>query len=80
MSNHFGEWEGKNGMTVFVRDGNVDQAIRRLKKIVIQEGLIRELKEREFFTRRGEKNRLQRMESKRRQQRATRKQIAEWEI
>lgn len=79
-SKHSGEFEGKHGMTVFVRDNNIDQALRRMKKMLIQEGLMRELKEREFFTRKGEKNRLERQEAKRRAQRTTKKQNAEWGI
>jgi len=79
-NNHSGEWEGLRGLKVNVRDNNIDQAIRRLKKMVIQEGLIRELKEREFFTRPGEKRRLKNQEARRRTQRNTRKQNEEWDI
>ena len=42
-------------MEVEVRNGNVDQAIRVLKKKLQQDGLFNELREREFFTSRSEK-------------------------
>ena len=44
-------------MRVEVRNGNVDQAIRVLKKKLQQDGLFNELREREFFTSRAEKRR-----------------------
>ena len=44
-------------MKVEVRNGNVDQAIRVLKKKLQQDGLFNELREREFYTSRSEKRR-----------------------
>ena len=44
-------------MRIEVRNGNVDQAIRVLKKKLQQEGLFNELREREFNTSRSEKRR-----------------------
>jgi small subunit ribosomal protein S21 len=44
-------------MKVEVRNGNVEQAIRIFKKKVQQEGLLNELKEREYYRSRGEKRR-----------------------
>ena len=44
-------------MRIEVRNGNVDQAIRVLKKKLQQEGLFNELREREFYTSRSEKRR-----------------------
>ena len=56
-------------MRVEVRNGNVDQAIRVLKKKLQQDGLINELREREFFTSRAEKRRREKAAGIRRQKR-----------
>ena len=56
-------------MRVEVRNGNVDQAIRGLKKKLQQDGLFNELREREFFTSRSEKRRREKAAGIRRQKR-----------
>ena len=56
-------------MRVEVRNGNVDQAIRVLKKKLQQDGLFNELREREFFTSRSEKRRREQAAGIRRQKR-----------
>ena len=56
-------------MRVEVRNGNVDQAIRVLKKKLQQEGLFNELREREYYTSRSEKRRRSKAAAIRRQQR-----------
>ena len=56
-------------MEVEVRNGNVDQAIRILKKKLQQDGLFNELREREFFTSRSEKRRRSKAAAIRRQKR-----------
>ena len=39
-----------NGNTVFVRDGEpIEKALRKFKKKVLESGLLRELKDREFY-------------------------------
>lgn len=38
------------GKTVIVTDGNFEKALRKFKKKVLESGLLRELKEREFYT------------------------------
>jgi len=47
----------KQGLTVTVRDGNVDKAIRIFKKKIANSGLLMELREREFYESRGTKRR-----------------------
>ena len=47
----------KDGLTVTVRDGNVDKALRVLKKKVIQSGVLQELRERQFYESKGTKRR-----------------------
>ena len=56
-------------MKVEVRNGNVDQAIRVLKKKLQQDGLFNELREREYFTSRSEKRRREKAAGIRRQRR-----------
>ena len=56
-------------MKVEVRNGNVDQAIRVLKKKLQQDGLFNELREREFYTSRSEKRRREKAAAIRRQKR-----------
>ena len=44
-----GAWENKRGMSVEVRNNNIEGAIRTLGRKVKQEGLIRELRKRQFY-------------------------------
>ena len=56
-------------MRIEVRNGNVDQAIRVLKKKLQQDGLFNELREREFYTSRSERRRRAKAAAIRRQKR-----------
>ena len=56
-------------MRVEVRNGNVDQAIRVLKKKLQQDGLFNELRVREFYTSRSERRRRAKAAAIRRQKR-----------
>ena len=56
-------------MIVEVRNDNVDQAIRVLKKKLQQDGLFNELREREYYTSRSEKRRRSKAAAIRRQKR-----------
>ena len=56
-------------MRVEVRNGNVDQAIRILKKKLQLDGLFNELREREYYTSRSEKRRRSKAAAIRRQKR-----------
>lgn len=50
MSNHkVGGFEGKRGLGVEVRNNNIEGAIRLLGRKVKQEGLIREVRKRQYF-------------------------------
>jgi small subunit ribosomal protein S21 len=50
MSNHKnGAFENKRGLSVEVRNNNVEGAIRILGRKVKQEGLIREIRARQFY-------------------------------
>jgi small subunit ribosomal protein S21 len=47
----------KYGLSVYVQHGDIDKALRRLKKKVANAGIIRELKEREHFEKPSETRR-----------------------
>ena len=53
-------------MRVDVRNNNVDQALRILKKKLLLDGLFNELREREHFVSRGEKRRRAKAAGRRR--------------
>lgn len=50
-------------ITVDVRNGNVEQAMRVLKRKVMKEGLVKELRERQSFEKPSEKKRRKRKEN-----------------
>lgn len=50
MSNHAKTPAGQGGLSVEVRNGDVTKAMRRLKKLVTNEGIIKEVRERKHFT------------------------------
>ena len=57
------------GLKVTVRDGNVDAALRVLKKKVKKDGMLQTLKEKEFFQTRRTKRRLLKAKAIRRRKR-----------
>ena len=67
----------KDGLTVTVRDGNVEKAIRVLKKKVMQAGILQELREREFYESRGTKRRKAKADATRRFKRKMQKRKEE---
>ena len=50
-------------MQVFVRDNNVDQALRALKKKMQREGVFREMKRRRFYEKPSEKTAREKSEA-----------------
>jgi len=58
-------------MRVEVRNSNIDQAIRVLKKKLQQDGFFNELREREYYSTRSEKRRRSKASAIRRQKRET---------
>ena len=60
-------------VTVNVRDNNVDQALRVLKKKMQREGIFREMKERRDFEKPCEKRKREKQENIRRSRKAQRK-------
>ena len=61
-------------MQVFVRDNNVDQALRALKKKMQRKGLFREMKRRRFYEKPSEKAAREKSEAIRRARKLARKQ------
>ena len=66
------------GMKVEVRNNNVDQAMRILKKKLQQDGLFNELRNREFFRTKSEKRRLAKAAGKRRHKKEEEKRLEEF--
>ena len=60
-------------MQVFVRDNNVDQALRVLKKKMQRDGVFREMKRRRFYEKPSEKTTREKGEAVRRARKAARK-------
>ncbi|WP_439574567.1 30S ribosomal protein S21 [Phreatobacter sp.] len=61
-------------MQVLVRDNNVDQALRVLKKKMQREGIFREMKQRKAYEKPSERKNREKAEAVRRARKAARKQ------
>lgn len=57
-----------NGRKVFVKDGNVEKAIRKFKKKISESGLLQDLQERETYTKPSVRKKLARAIAKKRWQ------------
>ncbi len=57
-----------NGRRVFVKDGNVEKALRKFKKKITESGLLLDLKDRETYTKPSIKNKIARAMAKKRWQ------------
>jgi small subunit ribosomal protein S21 len=64
----------ENILQVFVRDNNVDQALKVLKKKMQREGIFRELKRRKAYEKPSERKTREKAEAVRRARKAARKQ------
>jgi len=60
-------------LQVFVRDNNVDQALRMLKRKMQREGIFREMKRRRFYEKPSEKITREKSEAVRRRRKLLRK-------
>jgi small subunit ribosomal protein S21 len=65
---------GATRVQVFVRDNNVDQALRVLKKKMQREGVFREMRRRRFYEKPSDKATREKTESIRRRRKLARKQ------
>jgi small subunit ribosomal protein S21 len=66
-------YEGLVRLQVVVRDNNVDQALRALKKKLQREGVFREMKLRNYYEKPSEKKARQKAEAVRRARKLARK-------
>jgi small subunit ribosomal protein S21 len=57
-----------NGRKVFVKDGNVEKALRKFKKKISESGLLQDLQERDRYTKPSVKKKLARAIAKKRWQ------------
>ena len=62
-------------MQVLVRDNNVDQALRVLKKKMQREGIFREMKQRRFYEKPSERSAREKAEAVRRARKLARKRM-----
>ena len=62
-------------MQVVVKNGNVERAMRTLKKKLQKEGLLRELKQRQFFEKPSAKRKRKKAEGIKRYQRNLKKKM-----
>ena len=62
-------------LQVFVRDNNVDQALRVLKKKMQREGVFREMKRRRSYEKPSERRAREKSEAVRRQRKTLRKRL-----
>jgi len=67
----------KPGLTITVRNNNVDGALRVLKNKLQQDGMLNKLREKEFFMGKGEKRRRAKAAGKRRTKKAEEKRLEE---
>jgi small subunit ribosomal protein S21 len=75
-SSHFGyprTIRGRHRLQVLVRDNNVDQALKALKKKMQREGIFREMKLRNYFEKPSERKARERAEAVRRARKLARK-------
>lgn len=59
-------FEKPKGLTVIVRDDRVEQALRKFKKKVTEEGLLKHLRERETYTKPTTKRKQEKNTARRR--------------
>ena len=62
-------------LQVLVRDNNIDQALRFLKKKMQREGVFREMKQRRFYEKPSEKTNREKAEAIRRARKVARKKL-----
>lgn len=66
----------KRGMSVEVHNNDVNKALRKLKKKIAEDGLLQELRQREYYQSKGTKRRLDKEAAIRRYKRNAAKQKA----
>ena len=74
---NFKQEQQPQGLTVVVRDNDVNKALRVLKKKLLNDGFLQELRERTFYESRGTKRRKAKMAATRRYKRKMEKRKEE---
>lgn len=69
---------GKSGLTVEVRNNDVNKALRKLKKKLQNEGTLQEVRDRQYYVKPSEKRRLAKKAGKKRWLKKQREMNAEW--
>lgn len=54
---------GKSGLTVLVQKNDIERAIKQLKKLVTEEGVLRDIKRHEFYEKPSVRRRRRRAEA-----------------
>lgn len=62
-NNHEKAVAGQGGLTVTVRNNDVERAIRILKKKINNEGILKELRKKEYYEKPSERQRRQKAEA-----------------
>ena len=71
------KFKKEEGMAVSVRNGDVNGALRILKKKLMKDGFLQEIRERSYFVGKGEKKRRAKAAGKRRYERRMEKRELE---
>jgi len=66
MSNHNKVEAGKGGLTTVVHNNNFEKALKIFKKMIMNDGILKEIKRRQFYEKPGEKRRREKAEARRR--------------
>ncbi len=61
----------KKGLKVDVYNNKIDEALRRLKKIIERENIVKDIRSHEYFESKGQKKRRRKMAAKFRQMKQT---------
>jgi small subunit ribosomal protein S21 len=70
-------FDGPSGLAVAVHNNDVNKALRKLKKKIAEEGIIQELKKREYYESKGTRRRKEKEAAIRRHKRNIAKQKAQ---
>lgn len=71
------DFDGPKGLAVPVHNNDVNKALRKLKKKIAEEGIVQELKKREFYESKGTRRRKEKEAAIRRHKRNIAKQKAQ---
>jgi len=71
----FPQWQQERLLQIIVRDNNIEQALKVLKKRMQREGVFREMKRRSYYEKPSEKRARERAEAIRRYRKLQRKRL-----